>query len=96
MFGSGYGLRTIILLIFLKSVMNRTVLSFFGIIKHADKYLRSFLRDNKPTSLHSLSTSFFVVLYSECGIVYGRMTKGRAFGFSSKSTGSPFHVPQLP
>src|SRR6056300_487025 len=96
MFGSGNGLRLRRSFSLRKSVMKRTVSSFFGIIVLGDWYSELFTFLSTPI-LHSRLISTICVALFFTGTGYGLHANGFAFGSRSSSLcWKPFHFPTVP
>ena len=86
--GKEYSFRFIFLFNPQKSIMNRIVLFFLGIAKEGHTYSENFIGDNNPSSTN-LTTSYFIVAFSECRIRKDLAQNGFSPSFSSRETGEP-------
>jgi hypothetical protein len=90
--GIGYGFLTICLLSSLKSVIVRTVWSFFGMMKEGKAHLDNGCHFNTPINIRQ-PVSFIWVASCIFGIGYGLPWYGLAPSFNSKETGGNFQSP---
>ncbi len=93
--GIGYGFLPICLLSSLKSDIERTVWSFFGMMKEGKAHLDDDRHFNTPINIRRL-ISFIRVALCIFGIGYGLPWYGLAPSFNSKETGGNFQSLSVP